>query len=369
MYVLVGWSLFFGFLALTQRRYGNDLAATASVGFAMVGAMGARLLRERLNVERRLAALLVCALALLMFVPPLESLYYPWARRTVAKLRADEPRAIPPGTVGWSLHQFLTVARSLTPETRGYTNAAEVPEYGFVTHANLGHAVQWVARRATPTDPFWEYIGPQNWDRAFGMLGARDERVALAFAHELRARYVVAAAGAVAGGLSERLHTDDGLARPGVPAIAHFRHIGEGPLGGAGIHELGARHALADASPHDVPYKLFEVVEGARLEVATAPGAHVRASVSVRTATGREFRYDARARAGGDGMASLRLPYANEWPDFEPIKLAYRSRVAPVWELFVDARPAGELFVPEQAVLGGEVLRFDASSRSAPDGS
>jgi hypothetical protein len=58
-------------------------------------------------------------------------------------------------------------------------------------------------------------------------------------------------------------------------------------------------------------FKLFEPVAGARLRVTgAAPGTMVEGRVTVRTNVGRVFTFTLRDRAGEDGVARLRLPYA-----------------------------------------------------------
>ena len=79
--------------------------------------------------------------------------------------------------------------------------------------------------RATPTDPFWEYIGPENWDRAFGLLAARDEPRALELAAELKARYVIVAGRSKPGRVADRLFADDGRRRGSLPRLNRFAAV------------------------------------------------------------------------------------------------------------------------------------------------
>jgi hypothetical protein len=233
------------------------------------------------------------------------------------------------------------------------------PAYGIVSHANLGHALQWVARRATPTDPFWEYIGPENWDRAFGLLNASREARAVELAAELRARYVVVTPGPTRGRMNDRLFRDDGLRSERLPALLRFRLVTEGPRGGRPIQ---ATFEAPVERPDDfVPYKLFEIVRGARLEIAAAPAARVEARLGVRTPTGREFVYSTIVRAGAEGIARLRVPYANahEGDDRGPHEVVTDA----VWRVRIDGRAAGAIFVPESAVLEGGVVRLNPPAR------
>jgi dolichyl-diphosphooligosaccharide--protein glycosyltransferase len=351
------WALFLGALAFSQRRYGNDAAAAVAISLALWGAAVVRLLRARLRLRDSLAAALVAAFALALFAPPITDLYTPWARRSYAKLSGvpGYDRA-PLPTAAWSLHRFARSVRAVTPETSAYladpSESGVAPEYGVVSHANLGHALQWVARRPTPTDPFWAYIGPQNWERAFGLLAARSEARALELAAELRARFVVTVPGGNPGTLTERLHEGDGLRDKGTPRLARFRLVTEGPKDGV---PLAAIFDHSPASTSSIPYKLFEIVKGAVLVVSASPGSLVEASVGLVTPAQRTLRYVARAKAGEDGRARLRVPYSNAAPSGSDDAL--RVRVDRRWRVRVGnggSWEQREVVVPESAVLSGE---------------
>ena len=212
-----------------------------------------------------------------------------------------------------------------------------------------------VARRATPTDPFWEYIGPENWDRAFGLLRAERESRALELAGELDARYVVVGPGETQGRIADRLYRFDGLRTDRHPALRRFRLVTEGPRGGLPIQAL---FASADRPEDFVPYKLFEIVRGARLDVPAPAGARVEARVEVRTPAGRSFVYRTAVRASEAGRAILVAPYANPQPGE---KLAPEAvRPAAVWRIAIDGVDAGSLVVTERDVLDGALVAFRA---------
>jgi len=362
--VVAGWAAVFGLLALTQRRYGNDVAAAASVGFAVGGAQLASLLRRRFALSGPVAGAVIFTLGAGLYAQPIANIYLPWARRAVAKLESAPGEAVaPPRTIGWSVHHFAKAVRAVTPETTGFTYPAARPEYGIVSHANLGHALQWVARRATPTDPFWEYIGPENWDRAFGLLNAKRERRAVELAGELHARYVVVTLGPVRGRIGDRLFRDDGLRRGGHPALRRFRLVTEGPRGGQPIQ--AAFEPAVERPSEFVPYKLFEIVRGARLEIAAAPESHVEARLEVRTPTGREFTYRTAVRSDAQGMARLLVPYANAPAGSGSGPHAVVTD--PVWRIRIDGEDVGALFVPEHAVQEGSVVSWrDRAESSRP---
>lgn len=349
-FVLAAWSAYFGLLAILQRRYGNDLAPVAALAFALALAWLGQALARRLGFGRRVAAAIATLLALVLLAPALRSYYAPRVAGTLAYLRGRLPahdRAL--GTAAGSLHRFLQEVRRATPETSGFLDPAASPEYGVVAQANLGHALQYTARRATPTDPFWAYIGEENWDRAFGLLEASSEAEALALAEQLRARYVVTITEAPPETLEGRLHQHDGRGSEDSPRLERFRLVTEGPRGGRPMSHIFGRGARGPV----VPYKLFEVVEGALLEVAAAPGTPVRARILLETPGGRRFLYDAVSETDAAGSARLRVPYPTE--SESPVKAltAYRVRTG-------EAEREIEVRVSEEDVRLGRGVRVVA---------
>lgn len=309
-WVVAGWCAWFGALALVQRRYGNDLGPAAAVGFAIVLATVGRRAAEAFGGRRVWGALIAGSLALGLLSPPIVGQLLPRADQALRVWRGEYSggdRAL--ATLGGTLTRFLEQVRQATPETAGYFDVHQRPEYGVVSHPNLGHAIQNVAHRPTPADPFWAFIGIENWNDAFALLGAASEDEGVSLARRLSARYVLTFSSADPATLEGWLHYVDGLAAGPWPATGHFRLVTEGPEGGVHFSQgfqLRGPRATGSAT---VPYKLFEVVEGAVLEVPAEPGAEVLASVRLGTPLGRRFRFETRAVADGDGVARLRVPY------------------------------------------------------------
>jgi hypothetical protein len=104
-----------------------------------------------------------------------------------------------------------------------------------------------------------------------------------------------------------RLHREDGSATAEDDHWSRFRLLVEGPEGGvpSALGYGGRDWATA-------PIKLLEVVAGAVLVVPAGATADASARVVVETQTGRRFRYQARGRAGEDGLARLRVPYPTD---------------------------------------------------------
>jgi len=309
VWALAAWAAFFGALALLQRRYSNDLAPAAAVSFAILLAAVGRIAVGRLGGGWVPAGAVAALLGLALYWTPISSLYLPRAAGSLAYLRGEP---FPPDrallTVGGTLVRFGQSVRASTPETSGYFEPGHEPEYGIVAHANIGHALQYVARRATPTDPFWSYIGPENWDRNFAFLGATREAEALPLAEELRARYVVTSPDMAPSTLVGQLHHRDGLPGRGQPRVQQLRLITEAPLGGTPLSDIFHGKQVAPA----IPYKLFEIVPGAVLEIEAEPGTPLALSLALRTPNHRSFEYVVRGRLGEKGVVRLRIPYSTE---------------------------------------------------------
>ena len=350
---LAGWAIFWVVLALGQRRYGNDLAP----GFAVLFAMAAFALTEWLmkafaegRVRRGMEGLVVLSLLGLFLWPVVDAVYGPRAQSSIAAVEAvGSPPLRVTRAVAPSLARFMREVRRATPETSAYLSPGPVPTYGVIAHANLGHALQYGARRATATDPFWWYIGRDNWQASFGFLAASTEGEALAFADRLHGRYLVTTAEEDPLSVAGQLHRLDGLARKSRPALTRFRLVSESLPGGRGLGQI-----FRPAKNGAVAYKLFEIVPGAKVVVEALPGQAVQASLQVRSNQGRLFRYRAVGLADDEGKARLVLPYATE-PSALPLRPP-RTEAMGAYRLEV-AGQARALHVPEQAVVGGEQLR------------
>jgi 4-amino-4-deoxy-L-arabinose transferase-like glycosyltransferase len=307
---LFGWTLLFGLLGLQQVRYVHDLAPAASVGFALALAEGSAAIRRRFALRARTAVALGVLVAGLLLAPVLSGYYAPSARLGWQVLRGRS--ALDRGllSIGGSQLRFAEAVRASTPDAGGCDESDAIPRYGILAHPSVGHALHYVAQRATPSDPFGPYIGRENFERVLRFHRVESEPEAVAIAEELQTPWVVTVDAPALGSersIVERLQRWDGRARDGLPHLERFRLVTEGPRGGISVRsafELRQRRAM--------PHKLFEIVPGALLEVATEPGQSVQAEVRVSTAAGRRFAFRAQATADAQGLARLRVPYAND---------------------------------------------------------
>ncbi|RIK94617.1 MAG: hypothetical protein DCC71_23450, partial [Proteobacteria bacterium] len=338
--VLALWSAAFGALAVAQLRYGADYAPAAAVGFAVtVDEFG-----RRFGAGTRRAQI-ATALAAALGLAPMAAQHALQARASIAAARVPASGDPLLQTATGTLYRFAEEIRRVTPETAGYRDAAAWPEYAILTPANIGHLLHYVARRATPSDNFGPYSGSRHFAMAQRFFNVKTEARANAVAERLRARYVVTVEyGPVHNlGLTQRLHREDGVEIWEQPPWALFRLVTEGPQGGRPLSDLYRGAAM----PGVAPYKLWERVPGALLEVRAPAGTAVQAGVPVRAPSGRTFRWAARATAGDDGVARLRVPYATDATT--PVK------TAGPWLVQAGLAHA-TVEVPEAAVLGGATV-------------
>ena len=306
--LLVLWTAPLSLLALQQVRFAHDFAAPGAVVFAgALGALHGPLVR-RLRLGPRGAGAALAALGLALLWPALAGVQIPKARLLLQQL--EHPGSPGPGAAWESALRFAEEIRRSTPETSGFLDARERPEYGLLVPATLGHTFVYVARRPVPANNFGPYLDEAKFDAVRRFYRAEREDEAVAIAERLGVRFVVTAdsSGMQPPLLIYRLHHGDGSGGPGWSHVERFRLVSEGPARGVPLPVMFPE-GLPERS---IPYKLFERVAGAVLEVAAAPGAAVQAEAALETPLGRRFVYRAGAAADAGGVARLRVPYATD---------------------------------------------------------
>jgi dolichyl-diphosphooligosaccharide--protein glycosyltransferase len=309
--LLFAWSLIFGALALQQLRWANDYAPLAAVGFALILTHGRSLL-PRIGLRSAWSAnglTLVVAAALLW--PSLRGFHAVHLRPTLAYLRDGalrEDRAL--RSVEGTLVRFVQAVRAATPGPTDPTDLAQLTgelEYGMLASPGLVHVLRYVALRTAPADSFGPYVAGDRYEEMRRFFELSQEEEAVALMQQLDARYVVThdPGEEARGTLLHRLHRGDGVTGEGAPPFKRFRLVTEGPGGGFPYRSLYARRV-----EQGVPYKLFEQVAGAVLEVRAPPQTRVAARAVVQTPTGRRFAFRNTGIADGAGRVRLRVPYA-----------------------------------------------------------
>lgn len=323
--ILLVWSVPLCVLAVLQLRWGNDFAPAAVTGFALgCGLLWDRARRVGGGASKALRAVIVaCVIALIASVG---ATHLPKLEYWVALKAGTAENRLAPPAVGMT--RFAHRVKEALAERRG--DSTEV--VSVLASPRYGHLLHYVAGTATPADNFGPQFNPTRYDEVLRFLGVRREAKAVEIARRLASNYVMTdrPAGRAKDLIVVRLHRDDGSASGAGRGLGHFRLIAEGR----------ADDALQGASGYDAPYKLFEVVEGAILDVGGEPESRATAEVLVRTKAGRGFTWRTTARVAGNGRALLHVPYAS----------AYR----------VTANHSQRLVeVSEEAVLRGSTIRVD----------
>jgi len=220
-------------------------------------------------------------------------------------------------------HELALWLRDHTPKTDGLYDASIQPDYGIYAPWGLGHLIEFVGERPVVLSNFGDDIGKDHFSHAMDLQNLEVD-AALERLEELRVRYVVIRRELTRGPLTARLFRDS------PQALTRFRLVYE---------STPHRHVTREL------YKVFEVVEAARVSGLASPGAQVRAEISLRTNRGRREDFATSTTADATGRYELLLPYAT---------LGAPSSVIPAESYtLTSGEQRAELRVPENSVLRG----------------
>lgn len=345
------WYTALSVLALLQLRFLNELAPIASVGFAAVVAAAVRRLGSHMPRVAPWRGAIALGLGAALLAPALGSIARPaWqglkSLREGARPGSDPLTLTPEG----SAQRFAEMIRQHTPETAGWMGEGGDPDYAVLADPSLGQVIHYVARRPTPSNNFGPYIGEENFLDTLRVLVGSTEADAWEILQRMQARYVVTnwQPHFPPGSLLARLHLRDGRAQGGMPTVAHFRLVVEGPRGGLPLAAL-----FMPTTRGVMPYKLFEAVPGAVLEVPGQPGERVTAALRVKSPHRLPFAYRVKGVIGEDGLARLRVAY----PTATATATATPVRAEGPYSVEVQGR-AQPVHVSEQDVRSGHVVRL-----------
>jgi asparagine N-glycosylation enzyme membrane subunit Stt3 len=269
----VYWSCAWLTLAALQQRFLDTFAVPYAIACGWGIATAVRLARAQ-RWPRSALATLAGAVALLLL--PLRHDLGLWLGFGWDGLRGVPPR-LPSFVDGWKVtHEVALWIREHTPETRGFLDPAERPEYGVLAGVNEGHVITYAARRPTLVDNFGAALGGDIFQLvASGRIW--DEEGALGLRDSLGVRYVMVGAA-------------------WDPAtLKHHRLLHES-------RPLDGREPLL---------RVYERVAGARLQGTAAAGAEVRASLALDTARGKRLRWRTSTTAV-DRDWELVIPYPTQ---------------------------------------------------------
>ena len=152
------------------------------------------------------------------------------------------------------------------------------------------------------------------------------------------------------GTVAARLHARDGQSEGDTPSLHHFRLVGESPRGGLSIGALFERR-----SERTIPYKLFEIVPGAVIEVSAPPGTSVAAEAQIQVRPGRRFNYRSVGQADEEGRARLRVAYPTRSEGGGA--LFFGAEAMSGYRIRAGQLNLPRVQVPEDAVREGRVLQ------------
>ncbi len=301
------WMLPLCALAVSQIRYATDLAALAAVGFALLLNEGRQWLARGVGRTSAMVGSIALGLALLSPV------YFHFSSRVIGmathllgKEDAGVKRRL---RIGETNYRFARMTRDVTPETSGFLDATQLPEYGLLVPPGRGHVFTYVARRPVPANNLGPYLDAELYQRAQSFYGVEHAKRALELLEALQVRYFVTALNtARRGSFAAAVHRfNDGSAlAPNRASTGRIRLVSQGPVNGSPFLLLGPPERRMEVPA----YKLFEVVAGAVLVGQAAPSATVTAELDLTTPLG-PIRYRASQRADAEGRFRLRVPYAS----------------------------------------------------------
>jgi len=339
-------------LSLNQRRFANTLAVPyAMVWGALLGHVAPRAW-ERLAGRTVLRGALAVATSafVLLSAATLIAYYVPYLLQAAQLRRGVEPPRNPGRTQQLLFERAGRFLAAETPPTRGYLDPKQTPEYGVLSNWGAGHLLRYRAERPMVQDNFGVYGGRRTFDRAWAYFAAESEPAALAIAHGLRVRYVVAdplGAGSVdpyapdsmARRLAQHFGSERVLpqGRGRVAALAHHRLV---------FHTSTSEHAALVTPRREPTVAVWEIVAGARVEGTAPAGMQVTATLALSTHEGRSHAWRASTRSGDDGRWRLVVPYATDAAPSSAVRTgaSYRVRAGP---------RGAALAVPESAVRAG----------------
>ena len=288
--LFLAWSVTLCTITFLQKRFFNtfSVALALTAGWSCVWAY--RTLTKRLSTKlpRQLVVVLLTTSSLWLLWPTLRA-YGPALDNQIRVLRG-EPVALRPYEIKkLVLHQAAEWLREHTPETSGFFDATQEPEYGILASWDYGHMIKYLARRPTVLGNFGDDVGVMNFTRGRRVFDS-SRREAASRLEELRVRYLIVGPDSEWRPLEKQLYDGNGS------GMGRFRLLYESVL-----PELSERRR----------FKIFEFVRGAVVVGRAPEGQRVMANLSLLTNLGERTLFIVSTIADANQKYRFRLPYAN----------------------------------------------------------
>lgn len=313
---LIACATALGALTLVQLRFGTDYSPVASIAFApllerAIGFYWFRILGASGPIPAGRATMIAALLLGLSLWPAMRQVHL---RKLSVDMRfgwsgADTgDRAL--RTADGTLLRFAETLRDELGQPEDRLVRDLEPRTGVMAWPAMAHTIRWIAQVGLPADAFGSYVGPGTYEAVSQFFTIRNEDDAVAMMRRLRTPWLVTQLlpGADGATVVRRLHEDLGQASGALEHLGRFRLVAEDPVAGVPFAALLGQRARATLPP----YRLFEVVDGANLQMTTDPGAAVSVRVVLVSPGGRRISYGVETIADAQGHASLRIPYATK---------------------------------------------------------
>ncbi|MFN8177933.1 MAG: STT3 domain-containing protein [bacterium] len=357
--------------AARQVRFSDLLAMpmAVGVGWALVAAWGARplgKLRKRVRALGRARDVLLAILLLGLVA----------ADQASSVGRTKDALARDPRAPGQDEEPSELVVRDLCDWIRGHTPTPA--DYSVLASWTWGHVIEWSADRPTVSTNFGTFVGPEDFRDPSRFFLSEDAHEGEAILEKHRARYVIDESW-LPNQLDPLIRAVDPSKRsryiePGGSDNLALRFEWYSTLGARLLFE--GRALAADGSwsesvdflrvvhateTRDPRYQMmrepppagwvWEHVPGALVEGRGAPGDTLAVELTVHYEPARwDLPWSRSAVCGVDGRARVRVPYATDGPNGDGV-----AEGPAHWRL---GRRAGEVTIPEQAVMNRGVIRL-----------
>jgi dolichyl-diphosphooligosaccharide--protein glycosyltransferase len=232
------------------------------------------------------------------------------------------------GSVDSEWQDSLRWLKTSTPETSYYLEPAKSPEYGVLSWWDYGNWIVYLSKRPVISNNFQTGIQ----DSAL-FFTTDSEQEAKAVMDKLRVKYVITdklMASGKFGAIAELagknisdyfdIKTVTGQAGLGTSVTAKEAFLNTEvyklhELDGSNLGNLRLIHESTDPAKEESlknDVKVFEYVPGARLAGTASPNQSVTANLELSSNTGRKFTYQNKTAADSNGLFEIIVPYSTE---------------------------------------------------------